>query len=158
SPIAGLTVTSPLSLDIVLKSPDAAFDHTVARSLTFVGSPAAPNDGKDLSKPIGAGPFLLQSSTPQEIRLVRNADYWDKPRPYLHSLIFRLVVFDQQRVDTVITGGADVTTTGSGPARSSGIHAGLKALTVTAPGGGQTLTWNTARLPFRDLTARRAVQ
>jgi len=42
--------------------------------------------------PIGTGPFMLKEwKKGEHITLVRNPNYWDKPKPYLDSLIIRII-------------------------------------------------------------------
>lgn len=43
-------------------------------------------------KPIGTGPFKFDSwQTGQSITFVRNPDYWDKGKPYLDRIVFRII-------------------------------------------------------------------
>ena len=42
--------------------------------------------------PIGTGPFKFKEwQRGSHIMLVRNDEYWDKPKPYLDALIFRII-------------------------------------------------------------------
>src|SRR4030095_901292 len=41
---------------------------------------------------VGTGPFILEAWTPgQEMKLRRNPDYFEKGRPYVESLVLRIV-------------------------------------------------------------------
>ncbi len=43
-------------------------------------------------KPVGAGPFIMKEWVrDQQITFVRNPDYWDKPRPYLDTIVERII-------------------------------------------------------------------
>ncbi|MGD9946671.1 MAG: ABC transporter substrate-binding protein, partial [Burkholderiaceae bacterium] len=45
-----------------------------------------------LNAPIGTGPFkFAEWRKGQYIRLVRNPDYWDKPKPYLDELVLQVI-------------------------------------------------------------------
>lgn len=44
------------------------------------------------TKPIGTGPFkFAEWNRGNYLRLVRNPDYWDQPRPYLDQLVYRFL-------------------------------------------------------------------
>jgi peptide/nickel transport system substrate-binding protein len=77
--IASITVNSPTKLTIALKSPIAGqFYNLLAHGETMVVSPTAAQSGTSLDqKPIGAGPFLLKSYTPERsIVFAKNPDYF----------------------------------------------------------------------------------
>jgi len=73
----------------------------VMRALAGAESPIMPKhiyEGTDPLKnpansaPIGTGPFKFKEwQRGSHITLVRNPDYWDKPKPYLDTLIFRII-------------------------------------------------------------------
>lgn len=45
-----------------------------------------------LSAPIGTGPFkFVEWKKGQSIRLARNPDYWDKPKPYLDEIVVQVI-------------------------------------------------------------------
>jgi peptide/nickel transport system substrate-binding protein len=57
-------------------------------------------------KPIGAGPFAIESSSDDEIDLVRNEHYWAAGEPYLDSLTYKVVADTSQRLLQVQSGDA----------------------------------------------------
>jgi peptide/nickel transport system substrate-binding protein len=62
-------------------------------------------------RPIGTGPFKFQSWAPgQSITMVRNDDYWEKGRPYLDRLIFRILPDANARVLALEAGEVDLIT------------------------------------------------
>jgi peptide/nickel transport system substrate-binding protein len=62
------------------------------------------------TRPIGTGPFKLQSfSEFQNIRLVRNPDYWKKGRPYLDGIDFTIVNNPTTAVLSFVAGRFDLT-------------------------------------------------
>jgi peptide/nickel transport system substrate-binding protein len=78
--IEDVTVDSPTVFTIHLKKPIAGtFYALLSRGETFIVSPKAVADGVDLNaKPVGAGPFTLESLVPEsKMRLVKNPSYWD---------------------------------------------------------------------------------
>jgi peptide/nickel transport system substrate-binding protein len=160
--IASLAVMSPTVLRIELSAPDAAFDRVVANNLTFVGSPTAMKADLTgfLSKPVGAGAFTLTSyASSGDARYARNPKYWDAPRPYVDSLVIRRINDDLQRVNTMLTTGAQMADPGTiEQARSLGVSRGMKQLGTAAPGGGSLLMFNANRLPFSDVGFRKAFE
>ena len=68
-----ITVNSPTKLTITLKTPIAGqFYNLLANGETFVVSPTAVQSGTSLDeKPVGAGPFMLESFTPETVGDVR---------------------------------------------------------------------------------------
>ena len=68
-------------------------------------------DGQDVAThpanlaPVGLGPFKFQSwASGQSITFVRNEHYWEKPKPYLDSVVFALIPNPQQRMNALIGG------------------------------------------------------
>lgn len=59
--------------------------------------------------PVGTGPFVFESWTPgEEIRLVRNDDYWGEPA-HLDSIVFKEVSEDSTRIAELETETAHIT-------------------------------------------------
>lgn len=157
--IASLTVTDPLTLQIELVEPNVVFDRVVSRSaLNYIASAEAIKSGHDLkSDPIGAGPFLLESWVRDDrMVLVRNPDYFDAPRPYLDRLILRVVTDEEQRVDTLLTGGADASYTTNPQTVERATESGAEFIGADV-GTGTVINFNVTRPPFDDVRVRRAV-
>jgi peptide/nickel transport system substrate-binding protein len=73
-----------------------------------IGSPTArAAEGADFAKkPVGAGPFLLKEWVPNDhMVFVKNPNYWQKGKPYLDEVDFKLIIDAQQRCDTFLAGG-----------------------------------------------------
>ena len=61
------------------------------------------------SKPIGTGAFKFVEWTPNDkIVLKKNADYWDKGKPYLDNIIIRVIPDMQARLANLESGDIDV--------------------------------------------------
>jgi peptide/nickel transport system substrate-binding protein len=74
-----------------LRHPQASLLSMLASGLTPM-YPCHVSMAQMRSRPIGTGPFKMQSfSEFQNIRLVRNPDYWKKGRPYLDAIDFTIV-------------------------------------------------------------------
>ena len=67
--------------------------------------------GRDMRvKPIGTGPFkLAEFKSGKTVKLVRNPDYWDKGRPYLDAIEFRVVSSRSTRILAFVSGEFDMT-------------------------------------------------
>ena len=81
--VESITVDSPTKLTIKLKTPIAGqFYNLLANGETFVVSPTAVNSGTPLDeKPVGAGPFMLDSYTPESKAVFKkNPNYFEKDK------------------------------------------------------------------------------
>jgi peptide/nickel transport system substrate-binding protein len=150
----------PLTLEVTLAAPNPHFDKAVERVvLNYIASPKAIADKLDMtSKPVGAGPFLLEQWIRDDrMVMVRNPDWVGKPGPYLNKLTFRTVGDETQRVDTFATGSADLFYTsvpGSVQSAQSKVKdAYYSSVAVTT---GQTFLFNTRIAPFNDQRVRQA--
>ena len=62
------------------------------------------------TRPIGTGPFkLVEFKGNESVKLVRNADYWRKGRPYLDAIDWRIVGNRSTRVLAFVAGEFDMT-------------------------------------------------
>jgi peptide/nickel transport system substrate-binding protein len=62
------------------------------------------------TKPVGTGPFkFVEFKRGTSIRLVRNAEYWKKDRPYLDEITFRMIDSRSTRMLAFATGEYDIT-------------------------------------------------
>lgn len=158
--IVSATATDSRTLSFTLRSPVANFGQgIVTSSLTWIASPAALRAGQQSfdAAPVGAGPFVLQSwSRQDEIVLVRNPLYYDAPKPYLDEVTFRTNPDENQRLQTLTSGGADlmisINPQFAGQAESAG-----RSVTRQQLGGGSSLFLNLKTAPFDDPRARAAL-
>lgn len=154
------TVVDPLTLDIKLKTENANFDHLVARTLTFIASPAAikasPKGIGD--KPVGAGPFKLERwERGVKQTYVRNPDYWqkDKGLPYLDALTINVNTDVLQSINLVESKKVDLTVAVDPLAVAHAEEKKLGTLRINL-NGGQMVNFNN-KGPFANIKARRAV-
>ncbi|CAI7975040.1 Extracellular solute-binding protein family 5 [Frankia sp. Hr75.2] len=127
--------------------------------MNWIASPASLKRGQEAfnAKPIGAGPFTLESWTRQaDIRLVKNPRYWDAPKPYLDRITLHSALDGNQRYNTLLTGGADVAIDSSWINFDKAVRAGLPT-DVMHLSGGILVALNMRRPPFNDIRARQAV-
>jgi len=128
-------------------------------SMNWIASPAALQAGPAAfdKAPIGAGPFALETwARSDRMVFAKNTSYYDNARPYLDKLTMRVNGDDNQRIQTVISKGADGAMTTSASTIELGEQGGLK-FHETVMSGGVELTFNTRSAPFDDPRAREAV-
>lgn len=89
---ASMTATDPMTVQLVLKQPDAAQLYRLFHPAAAIMSIKAMDTfGADVgTKPVGTGPFKLESFTSgQEATLAAFPDYWDGGRPPLDKVVVR---------------------------------------------------------------------
>jgi len=124
----------------------------IAKPEALQGDPAAFD-----KKPIGAGPFTLESwQRGGKMLLKKNPKYYDDPKPYLDELVLTANGEENQRVQTALSGGVDVEVTDDKARYDEGVEGGLKGLTQHL-NGGVSAGMNTTLPPFDDPRAREAV-
>ncbi|WTW96346.1 ABC transporter substrate-binding protein [Streptomycetaceae bacterium NBC_01309] len=159
---SGLTlqVVDPLTLRITPKSANPNLDRLIATRLTYIEAPSALAKGlvEAGAKPVGAGPFVLQSWTRgSEQVFVRNPNYWqkDKGLPKLDKLTIKAVQDREQQYTTVKAGTADLVPS-SYPEYLDRAKDELQVTRLSLIGG-QHIAFNLRQAPFDDIRARRAL-
>ena len=162
-PLRGVVLTEldPLRLGIRLPVANANFDHTVARNLAIVAPRRlveTPEGRLELRRaPVGAGPFMLADWQPgREIRMERNPHYWQRNRPYLDEVVFRVDKNIDDANKAIATNKADLTITTDPENIDRAREDGL-AVDDSRLNGGLMMAFNLRRAPFRAPEARRAV-
>ncbi|MDP2625655.1 MAG: ABC transporter substrate-binding protein [Candidatus Rokubacteria bacterium] len=129
-----------------------------AYNLAILSPTAADKLGKDYaSKPVGTGPFLLESWKPgDKLILARNPSYWGQ-KPWLDRVEFRVVPEDGTRVLQLLAGEVDIIA--SVPPIMLKRLAGAADVRVLRSAGYRTIYigLNNKVKPFDDLRVRRAV-
>jgi peptide/nickel transport system substrate-binding protein len=158
--VQSMSVVDPLTLKVTLTAVNGQFPRLVAERMAFIASPTAlAKEGADfINAPVGAGPFLFKEWVRDDhLTLVRNPSYWNTPRPYLDQVIVREIPDDEQRYNTLKTGGIDFAESGINPAYGvRGKQDGLSVNTFV-PSGGLGLLFNESKPPFDDVRVRKAV-
>jgi len=110
-------------------------------------------------KPVGAGPFkVVSNKLSSELVLERNPTYWDKDRPYLDKLTFKVIGGDQAAYQALLAGQAQAYEDMSTPALIDQ-SAGNDKFTVTQHESTSpyNIQLNTGTAPFDDIRAREAI-
>jgi peptide/nickel transport system substrate-binding protein len=98
------------TLVLHLKSVAPSLLGMLAQREGFMISPAsAEKYGENLGQnPVGTGPFIFRSWTPnQQIVVERNPDYWEPGKPYLDKVVFMLISNSAVAVPRLLTKEAD---------------------------------------------------
>lgn len=151
-------VVDPLNLKVTLPVANIHFDQMIAHNLAFIGSPTAIKaDPKGFaSKPVGAGPFKIKNWVrDSQMELERNTTYWNKDRPLLKSVTFKPVPDQNQRLNSLTSGQADLVTTINFKIVNDAKEKGLTVAYEPKNGGFMTM-FKTDKAPFNDPRARRA--
>ncbi len=157
--VSGIKVLSPLSLQITLTQPDAAFVYVMAMphaSVIPTGTGA-----QQAQHPLGSGPYELVSYVPgQSIILKRNPHYWNKSLPYTNGVDEKLGVSPQVQLLELEKGQLDLMgdTLPNSDYLSVVNNASLKKQLVTIPAlDTYFLTLNTKLKPFNNPLVREAL-
>ena len=114
SNILSVDVVDDLTVKVTLERPDNDFLGLMYRAGRYVMRAPAQiaNRATCSTNPIGTGPFMLKSFTPDEQIVVKNPNYWRKDGkgrqlPYLDQITFVSVKEASQRAAAVRRGSAD---------------------------------------------------
>ncbi len=132
-----------------------------ATSTNVVQSPRAIEEMKEgyNRHPVGTGPFQLKSwQSGDRILLERNANYWDKSRPYLDQVTIRPLPDNTARFASVQSGETDIIWTD----RAEDVVKAKKMPSLVvheyAGSGAQVYVFNTKVPPFDDVRVRQALR
>jgi peptide/nickel transport system substrate-binding protein len=107
--------------------------------------------------PVGAGPFKVVSDNPNaELVVKKNSLYFQKGKPYLNEIDFKVVGNDTSAVDALQTGEADVEQTFATPQLLAQVKKSLQVADIPPSAAGD-IQLNTSIPPFNNLKAREAV-
>ncbi|MFD6894150.1 ABC transporter substrate-binding protein [Rhodococcus sp. NPDC060086] len=160
SQIATSEVVSPTTLEITMVAPNPHYpEAAMASSMNWIASPTALEKGREAFDvdPVGAGPFTFTEWRRGDvIKLEKNPDYYDAPKPYLDAIEVRTVADVNQRANTMLAGGADLSSETNRGNILKADEAGLST-EIVPTGGGLFMGMNFRQAPFDDERARRAV-
>ena len=158
-------VPDPQTVRAILRRPDASFLSTLAMAFMAIVPKHVVEAKGNLSKDVvGSGPFKF-SKYEANVRLVfeKNADYLDKPRPYLDAVEFVIITDQTARFAATKTGQTQISAQGgSGP---TGAHAAELEQTMkgkvtvwrTQDLTPEALSFNMTRKPWDDQRVRKAM-
>jgi peptide/nickel transport system substrate-binding protein len=113
---------------------------------------------KDFTKPIGTGPYKLESFVPGErSTLTANRDYWDSPRPYPDALEIIDIDDDTARLNALLADQIDICGELSYPLAKAGGNGQYRVLIGTG-GNNVAFYMRVDRAPFTDVRVRQALK
>jgi peptide/nickel transport system substrate-binding protein len=135
-------------------APDAAF---LGKISSFFVTPKQAADPGFFEKPVGSGPFVVESfEQGQELRLTPNPRYWDGA-PKLDALVFQSIPEVAARMTALRTGEADVTWTMPDD-QIAQLQSDQNITVKTVPGPGVLTMWMNSSVPsLKDAAIRRAL-
>jgi peptide/nickel transport system substrate-binding protein len=114
--VKSVEAIDPATVKITLKAPAAPFANDIALWGASIVSKAAVEGGADPAiKPVGSGPFMLDSwQKGQQITLKKNPYYWEKDSagnqlPYLDQVNLMVITDDNTRMLELQSGELDTT-------------------------------------------------
>lgn len=150
-----------------LSSPDSALLESLSMQWTAMESPAGIARGMDANcaDPIGTGPFVVESWTPQQqVELVRNDDY-ATPGPetentgpaYLDRIVWRFIPDAATRYAALQSGEVQVIDNPQPDAIAAADDGGdITHIDAPRPGSVNRIELNAAQTPFDDIRVREA--
>jgi ABC-type transport system substrate-binding protein len=153
-------VTSPNQVILHLNKPNAGLPTILTTRVGCMVSPKSVQEkGPNIDRtPVGAGPFKFVSWQDNDnIKVVRNENYWRKGLPYLDGIEFRIVNELNTAARTAIVGEADVVLNVQPPQKAIAERSS-NVIVVVSP----SLTFygaflNYARPPLDDVRVRQAM-
>jgi peptide/nickel transport system substrate-binding protein len=159
--IASVTVVDPSTVAIDLKKPFAPLLAALAERPGFIVSPtAAKQMGQDFGqRPVGTGPFkFVEWVRDSQVTLERFPDYWEKGKPHLDRVVFRVVPDPTVRLTMVRTGEVDIATDVDAkdiPAIKN--EAALKISEMKPAARWTALQWRVDEPPLNNKALRQAI-
>jgi peptide/nickel transport system substrate-binding protein len=108
--IDGVEVLDTYDVRFVLSAPNAGLLSTIADSRwgAIVNRETVEKHGDLRTVAVGTGPFILEERKPdQETRFRRNPDYFEKGKPYVESLVLRVIPNEDSIVEGLRAGTID---------------------------------------------------
>jgi peptide/nickel transport system substrate-binding protein len=159
--MAGVDMTGPTTVVLKTKEPYPGLLAALAERPGFMASPAAwKKYGKDLGRnPVGTGPFqFVEWVSDDHVTLKRFDGYWDKGKPYLDGMIYRIIPDPSVRGTMVQTGELDAASSPDPKDIPRLEHApGVKVITENPSGHWWATQWRVDRPPFNNKALRQAI-
>jgi 4-phytase/acid phosphatase/peptide/nickel transport system substrate-binding protein len=113
-PIQRVEKMNDYTVRFVLSHPWPAFLKVISDDLylcAFIPSPKAVEDEVHNTKPVGTGPFkFYRWNSGNHFIVSKNENYWQKGKPYLDKIVFRIIPDHQTRYASLLAGQIDAIT------------------------------------------------
>lgn len=159
--VAAVTVVDPLTVAFELKKPFAPLLAALAERPGFIVSPAAVKKyGENFGRnPVGTGPFRFVEWVPDSrVTLERFDGYWERGKPYLDKVVYRVVPDPTVRITMIRTGEVDIATdVDAKDVPSLQSDPNLKVSEMKPPARWTALQWQVDKPPFNNKALREAI-
>src|SRR5215469_1565056 len=156
-----IQATGPYTIVVHQLIPNGAFINQMMSSFpNCIGSPTAYHKMGETAfakSPVGAGPFTVVSDAySSQLVVKKNPTFWDKGKPYLDQITFKVVGSDNTAYEALISGQGQVYEGLGTPAivKEAQQHLQVYDMPGTSP---YDLQLNTAVPPFNNPKARQAI-
>ena len=155
-----VSVTGPLQVTVRFATHEAS-DRVELNGISYIQEASfarahASNLGSPGALPIGSGPYVYHSVTPQSITLVRNP-YFRGPKPLVRTLVFPVIPQGTSAQLAMRQGSIQAATVGD--LKTAGAWRAIAGVTLKSAENmsSNLLSFDTSRPPFNNLHVRRAV-
>ena len=155
-------VLDDLTVEVRTAGPLAGLPALLAGQLGYLAAPSQYDDPDGATNPVGTGPFVFTSWTPDaELVVDRNPNYWKtdaegRQLPYLDRVVFRPIPDQDARLLAVQSGDLDVHHINS-PLNAPANRERYKVVEEGSFFQTTYMMLNAAAPPFDDIRARQAV-
>ena len=159
TPIKSIEVKDPHTVQVNLNAP---YPGLLGALAVLRNSGIFPKDWDKNNNPklqaVGTGPFKLKEFVPTDnLTFERNADYWDKGRPKVDGLTFKVMLDQNARIAALRSGQIQYATIDAQGAEQLKGQAGIQVL--SSPSAWLTThPFNASRKPFDDKRVRQALR
>lgn len=155
--VANLKKIDDLTVEVPLKEPDAQF-ISYFNPFNF-NTLIVKNGATDFAKPIGTGPFMVESFTPgRGAVLKRNPSYWQTGKPYIDTLNITSFADDAAIANALTTGQVDIAEVQPLDARKLASVDGMTVVSTPARTVTEALVMRVDQPPFDDPRVREALK
>jgi peptide/nickel transport system substrate-binding protein len=154
----GMHAVDDLTVRFKLQEPYADFPYLVSSSNYNTLVLPSTFSGDFQSKPVGTGPFIQQSFTPNQGAVyTRNPNYWGNPKPYLDGV--KITFFQDLQAQLLALQGGEIDTAVTFDSSDTSALASTSNLSIEHVTGSATFTlWmRVDKEPFTDKRVRQAV-
>lgn len=154
--ITSVDVVNPRAVKVTLSKPQATFLNFLTEVYPIVPQEAVTELA---TKPVGTGPFMLdQYVLNQHVRLVRNPNYWDRGKPYLDTVEFKILGDEASKESALRSKSVDMAWFRD-PRQADALAKAVPGMVSTPgiPSRWIGIRLNQCQKPFDDARVRRAL-
>lgn len=161
-PVESIDVVDDLTVRLTMNQPWAVFPVVLTGQPGYVAAPAQLESDQAAQQAIGTGPFIQKEWVPdRQFVATKNPDYWREGLPYLEQVTFLPIPDVQTRLDTLETGGLNITATTDDQeivnAREEAADGELQLIEDGSSGEETFIMLNTMVPPLDDIRVRQAL-